>query len=85
MICYALAGESTQSRFGFVVSKNVGPAVTRNLVKRRLRALAAGALTNVPVDVVIRALPEAATVDWNQLERDFAEALGQATQLGRSA
>ena len=85
MICYAVAGEHSQSRFGFVVSKSVGPAVTRNLVKRRLRALAAGTLTTTPVDVVVRALPEAATADWTQLERDFSEAVAQASQVGRSA
>ena len=85
MICYAMAGEAAQSRFGFVVSKSVGPAVTRNLVKRRLRAMAAGAITSTPVDVVVRALPEAATADWTQLERDFADALAQASQIGRSA
>jgi ribonuclease P protein component len=54
-------------RVGLVVSKAVGNAVTRNRVKRRLRHLAAqhllasAAASSAPgVDVVLRALPEAA-------------------------
>jgi ribonuclease P protein component len=50
-------------RVGFVVSKAVGNAVTRNRVKRRLRHLAAEALPVTPdgARVVVRALPRAAT------------------------
>jgi ribonuclease P protein component len=49
-------------RVGFVVSKAVGNAVTRNRVKRRLRHLAAAELAGTPggVDVVVRALPRSA-------------------------
>ena len=32
------------SRFGFIVSKQVGSAVTRNTVRRRLKAISAGPL-----------------------------------------
>lgn len=50
-------------RVGLVVSKAVGNAVTRNRVKRRLRHLAMAQLDRTPAgtDVVIRALPSAAT------------------------
>ena len=50
-------------RVGLVVSKAVGNAVTRNRVKRRLRHLATAQLDRTPAgtDVVIRALPPAAT------------------------
>lgn len=51
------------ARVGLVVSKAVGNAVTRNRVKRRLRHLSRDQLGTTPagVDVVIRALPPAAT------------------------
>ena len=57
-----------------MVSKAVGNAVTRNRVKRRLRHLAAASLPQVgfPVDVVVRALPPAASAD---LTGDFHSAL----------
>ena len=47
---------------GFVVSKAVGNAVTRNRVKRRLRHLAAAQLPSTArgVDLVVRALPPSA-------------------------
>ena len=51
-------------RIGFVVSGALGNAVTRNRVKRRLRHLAATHAPDTPVgmDLVVRALPRAATV-----------------------
>lgn len=49
-------------RVGFVVSKAVGNAVTRNRVKRRLRHLVAPELAATPPGsrLVVRALPRAA-------------------------
>lgn len=67
------------SRFGFIVSKAVGNAVTRNVVKRRLRGCAAASLVNVSngVDVVVRALPPAAEAGWADIEADFDSALSK--------
>lgn len=58
-----------------MVSKAIGNAVTRNRVKRQLRHLVAGRLASVsvPVSLVVRALPAAASgrlaedlpVAWN--------------------
>ncbi|MFN2318488.1 MAG: ribonuclease P protein component [Dermatophilaceae bacterium] len=64
-------------RVGFVVSKAVGGAVTRNLVKRRLRAQVAGALPRVPagVDLVIRAQPAAAGVSSSVLGAELRRLL----------
>lgn len=47
------------ARVGFVVSKAVGNAVQRNLVKRRLRAIVSDRLDELPDGalVVVRALP----------------------------
>ena len=49
-------------RFGLIVSKAVGPAVTRHRVARRLRHICAEVIDGLAVntDVVIRALPDAA-------------------------
>lgn len=68
---------------GFVVSKAVGNAVTRNLVKRRLRALSRAQLPTFPTGshVVVRALPQAARSDFGQLELDFAACLRRNQRL----
>jgi ribonuclease P protein component len=76
-------------RVGLVVSKAVGNAVTRNRVKRRLRHLAAQHLVGPPtgvstraagsagVDVVLRALPAAASAG-PELGTDLAGAWAKA-------
>lgn len=65
-------------RIGFVVSKTVGGAVVRNAVRRRLRGLVMEHIDTVPqgADVVVRALPAAATADYATLGEDFRSALG---------
>lgn len=62
---------------GFVVSKKVGNAVTRNRVKRRLRHLAAGLESPFSTDVVVRALPAAAT-EPERLGSDLVSAWDRA-------
>jgi ribonuclease P protein component len=59
------------------VSKAVGDAVTRNLVKRRLRHLIRDRLCVLPPGslVVVRALPGAGTAGNDQLTRDLDSAL----------
>jgi len=70
----ASAGRSAP-RFGFVVNGAVGNAVIRNRVKRRLRHLAAAHLAGTPagIDIVVRALPRAAT-DPAEVPIDFESA-----------
>jgi len=65
-------GESRAARFGFIISKQVGTAVVRNTVRRRLKAVCAEALPRVPegTDVVIRALPSCATATYAELQAD---------------
>ncbi|MDO7868255.1 ribonuclease P protein component [Nocardioides jiangxiensis] len=65
------------ARVGFVVSKAVGPAVTRNRVKRRLRHLARERLLSLPGSavLVVRALPAAAEASYDDLGRDLDSAL----------
>ena len=61
---------ASPARFGFVVSKSVGGAVQRNLVKRRLRALAGDRIRDgfSGMDVVVRALPASAEADYRSLD-----------------
>ena len=67
---------------GFVVSKAVGNAVTRNLVKRRLRAAMASRTDRLPAGstTVLRALPAAAGSDYAVLERDVDRCLERLTR-----
>lgn len=73
LVVHAMKTTGPAARAGFVVSKAVGNAVVRNSVKRRLRHLCAPRLlaSPFPVDVVVRALPPAATGD---LRADFSSA-----------
>ena len=59
LILYARS--APQHRFGVIVGRNVGGAVTRNLVKRRLRHQAWNLIRTAgpAMDVVVRALPRA--------------------------
>lgn len=78
-------GNIPPARAGFVVSKAVGGAVDRNLVKRRLRHLVRERLALLPPGslVVVRALPGAGNADHAQLARDLDAALQRL--LGRDA
>lgn len=66
-------------RFGLVVSKAVGPAVIRHRVARRLRHICAALVDLLPpnTDVVLRALPGAATADSRELDKQVRSALAK--------
>jgi ribonuclease P protein component len=70
-------GALAAPRVGFVVSKAVGAAVTRNLVKRRLRHLARERTALLPREsmVVVRALPGAAAASYDELARELDRCL----------
>ncbi|WP_401000516.1 ribonuclease P protein component [Agromyces sp. GXQ0307] len=67
----------SDARFGFIVSKKVGTAVRRNLVRRRLKAAGRefvdGGVT--AVDVVVRALPSASGARFAELRDELGAAL----------
>jgi ribonuclease P protein component len=70
----------TPARAGFVVSRAVGNAVTRNRVRRRLRHLVRPHLQQLPAgaDLVVRVLPAAAAQSYDQLGTDLAAAVAAA-------
>ncbi len=70
------------ARFGFIVGKPVAGAVGRNLVKRRLRAIARELLLTNPAEylTVVRALPGAAELDWNRLREEVMTAFEKTMQ-----
>lgn len=77
-VVYVLPSADREStRFGFIVSKQVGSAVVRNTVRRRLKALCARELPGLPAgtDIVIRALPAAATATFSQLHAEVSRCL----------
>jgi ribonuclease P protein component len=72
--------EEPLARAGFIVSKAIGGAVTRNTVRRRLRHLARERIVDLPPGsiLVVRALPQAATAPYTRLATDLDAALAAA-------
>jgi ribonuclease P protein component len=77
--------EPAPPRAGFVVSRSVGGATVRNLVKRRLRHLMRERMAGLPAGttLVVRALPQAGSRAFDRLEKDLDEALQRATVARR--
>ena len=73
-----------QTRFGFVAGKVVGGAVTRNLIKRRLRAIAQHAHARDGLDIVVAARRSAVDARYNELERAFIALLRRAGAVGEA-
>lgn len=80
MLYVASSSSSEPTQVGFIVSKAVGNAVTRNLVKRRLREIAVETIRCHPfgIYVVVRALPAAANSTWGELVNDYQRAFSKA-------
>ena len=76
-------GTGEPARVGFVVSRAVGGAVTRNLVRRRLRHVVRQRLSDLSPGalLVVRALPAAAAAPYARLAADLDRAL-DAAQAG---
>ncbi|MFZ4509734.1 MAG: membrane protein insertion efficiency factor YidD [Candidatus Nanopelagicales bacterium] len=76
-------GGADPARAAFAVSKAVGDSVTRHRVVRRLRGVMPPLLDRLPggSEVVVRAMPEAATATATQLREDLERALERVTPL----
>ena len=75
VVVHWVPAEQGRARVGFVVSKGVGNAPQRNLIKRRLRAVIRENLGQISGDFVIRALPAAARARFEQLREDVVRCL----------
>ena len=73
--------DAEPSQVGFIVAKTVGNAVTRNLVKRRLREIVVETIRQHPhgVNVVVRALPVSAQASFSDLVMDYRKAFSVAS------
>lgn len=71
---------TTPTRFGFIVPKRVGVAVVRNRIRRRLKAVSAESLPELPggLDIVYRVHPEAAEAGFDTLRRRARSCLRRA-------
>jgi ribonuclease P protein component len=76
-VYYALDRHGDPARFGFIVSKAVGGAVQRNLLRRRLRAIGRELVDGGAggADIVVRALPGSAERTWDELRTDARAAM----------
>lgn len=77
-----LPGEA-RARFGFTVSKRVGNAVTRNLIRRRLSAIAARSAGQIqkPCLIVTVARHTAAAAAYSELEAEWLKLTRRAGLL----
>ncbi len=82
----ALTEPGGPPQVGLVVSKAVGNAVHRNLVKRRLRSAAYAHLGVLPDGAlaVVRALPASSGAPFAQLDRDVAQGFARAVERCRA-
>ncbi|WP_297374720.1 ribonuclease P protein component [Cryobacterium sp.] len=69
--------EPAPVRFGFIVAKNVGGAVVRNRIRRRMKAASFDLLPGVPAgtEIVFRALPASVSASWPVLRAELSNAL----------
>lgn len=64
-------------RMGVIVARNVGKAVVRNRVRRRIKAVGWSiARERSGLDVVVRALPSAARADFAAIEAEVRRLVG---------
>ena len=71
-------GDGAPARVGYAVKRSAGGAVTRNRIKRRLRATVRDVGVPVGFDVVVSGDPEVATIPYQELEEKLSAALAAA-------
>lgn len=71
----AMPNDLPYLRVGLAVSKRVGNAVTRNLVKRRIRSAFASVDVSDGWDVVVTAKPESSESSYSDLDRALKKSI----------
>lgn len=76
-----LSSPDEPARFGFIVTKAIGHSPKRNLIRRRMKAIAHQLVTEgfSGAELVIRALPGSATGTFADLQRDITRAAARLT------
>lgn len=81
LLLRALRTDGPESRFGFSVGQELGSAVVRNRVKRRLREVVRSLPVSAGWQMVINARPPAATASYQQLRGTLADLFARAGAL----
>ena len=83
---HALPNTVGGPRLGLAVSKKVGTAVKRNLVRRRLKEIFRSSAAKFPgdFDFVVSARPEAAEASYEELNKEFIRSICRLRKNGRA-
>ena len=78
LVLKVLNTRSAITRYGFSVSRRVGKAVVRNLVKRRLREIVRKESFKPGWDFVVIARPASADIQYPELQSSFIKLIKKA-------
>ena len=79
-VTYAAAGSAPLPRVGYAVNRRVGNAVTRNRLRRRLRAAVDGTGALAPGAYLVGAGPGALDIEYEELKNHVATAMTAASR-----
>jgi ribonuclease P protein component len=83
LVLRAVKNETGFSRVGFSVSKRVGKAVVRNLVKRRLKEIVRRRNIVEGMDIVFTARLPAADASYSELDRAVTHLFNRADLISK--
>ena len=79
-VSFAARPEWSHSEVGYAVNRKVGGAVVRNRLRRRMRAILAEWVTDLPAGAyMVRSGPDGAALDFDELRMAMTRAVEEAT------